>query len=162
MHITDYFSGKMTVWCLTALLTASCSQQARDRQIKADITGKAKEDVNFAGVRFLVEHDKVILFGNCATPESMDMVLKQLKTIHVIKSIDNRLRIAPVTMGTDFTLKQQVDSVLASYPTVSANLSNNALVLIGRIESKDMKKLQKSVEKLNTGRLTLSRLKISE
>lgn len=142
---------------LGVLALPGCSQQALDKEIKADITGKAKEDINFAGVMYVVERGRVTLSGSCPTAKSREMVKQKLSTIHVIDSIEDHLMLAPVTLGPSFAIKQKVDSVLAKYPAVTAAVSDSAVVLIGKIKNADLNKLLSSLQKVhvnvNTGQL---------
>jgi hypothetical protein len=135
---------------LAVLLTESCSQQARDQAIKADLTVKAKEDMNFAGVQFYVKDGLVRLIGVCPTPKSREMIKQKLSTIHVIDSVEDRLTIAPVSLGPNLTLKQQVDSVLAKYPTVMSSVSETSITLVGDIESSELQKLLPVMKKLRS------------
>jgi hypothetical protein len=134
--------------CLAIPLMEACSQQSRDQAIKADITIKAKEDVNFAGVQFSVKDGLVKLFGNCPTPKSRELVKQKLSTIHVIDSVEDHLTIAPVTLGLNLTLKQQVDSVLAKYPTVMSTVSDTSVMLVGDIERPALQKLLPEMKKV--------------
>jgi osmotically-inducible protein OsmY len=148
MKTCKYLRADLAALSFLVLPMVSCNQQARDKEIKADITVKAKEDVNFAGVQFTVENGRVTLLGSCPTLKSRAMLRQKLKTIHVIDSVDDRLQIAPVTIGSSFAVKQQVDSVLASYPTVTATVSDNAVALLGSISKKELGKLLESVGKV--------------
>jgi hypothetical protein len=135
--------------CLAIPLMQGCSQQARDEAIKADITIKAKDDVNFAGVQFTVRNGMVKLLGNCPTPKSRALVKQKLSTIHVIDSVEDHLTVAPVTIGLTFALKQQADSVLAKYPTVMATVSDTSIILLGDIESSALQKLLPQMKKVH-------------
>lgn len=146
------------VWFVPAVI--SCGQQVTDRHIKADITSKAKEDVNFVGVRFIVEDGKVTLWGNCPTPDSRAAVRRKLRTIHVIKSIDDHLLIRPVLIGSSFAKKLQVDSILANYPVVTAELSGDIVMLAGELKQKELEKLLASFEEANITGITFGTLKL--
>ena len=141
----EYTTSRFFQFGVTLLLLSACSQQSRDREIKADITSKAKEDVNFAGAYFTVQDGNVSLWGKCPTEKSRDLLIQKLKTIHVIKVIDNRLTIGPVSIGSDFSLKQQVDSVLAKYPGITAALSGNGIQLLGSAKSTELQKILESL-----------------
>lgn len=149
---------RLLLLCLLIPVISACSQRERDQQIKADIAIKAKEDINFAGVQFTVVNSKVTLFGNCPTTISKGLVKQKLSTIHIIDSVEDRLQIAPVTIGADFSMKQQVDSVLATYSTVTAEVSDTSVALIGRIEKEELGKLLKSIKKINPGTIHTDRL----
>jgi hypothetical protein len=157
MKIIDYLASHL-VLAAVLMLQVSCTQHIKDAELKADITVKAKADVNFAGVRFTVENRIVTIWGNCPTPRSKETVLQQLGTIHMLEGIVNHLRIAPVTLGSSFTLKQQVDSVLSAYPTITAAVSDTVVILEGKIKNKDLERLLPSVVQLHSN-VTTNRLK---
>jgi hypothetical protein len=131
------------------VLLGICSQQAKDKELKADVTLKAKEDVNFAGIHFFVEKGVVKLFGSCPTSKSRELIKQKLSTIHVIDSLEDHLVIAPVTLGPSFALKQQADSVLAQYPTVAASVSDTSITLLGEIEYSALQKLLAAMQKVH-------------
>jgi osmotically-inducible protein OsmY len=120
----------------------------RDKEIKIDIASKAKSDVNFVGVNFTVNDSKVTLTGNCPTVKARAGIDQALKTIHVLKGVDNRIQIAPVTLDSSFAVKQAVDSVLASYPRVNADVTDSAVVLIGMVKKEDSSKLLEDIKKV--------------
>lgn len=146
---------------VVVLLLSACSQQARDREIKADITIKAKDDVHFTGVHFTVQNGNVSLWGRCPTEKSRAMVLQKLSTIHVIRAIEDRLIIAPVSLGSDFSTKQQVDSVLAEYPGVTAELSGDTIRLLGRAQQSELQKMLESLTEVSSEAVNTSKLRIS-
>lgn len=133
---------------IALLVLPACSQQSKDAELKADITVKAKTDVNFSGVLFTVDKGNVILSGNCPTTTSREKVKQLLSTIHMIKNVEDHLTIAPVILGSSFTVKQQVDSVLSKYPGITAVVSDTAVVLQGKIKTAELEKLLPSLVKL--------------
>lgn len=145
-YIIDF--KHLPILCTAMLMLVGCGQPAIDQAIKADITSKAKEDVNFAGVHFTVENGIVKLFGSCPTTTSRQLLKQKLTAIHVIDSVEDHLTIAPVILGSYFTLGHQVDSVLSNYPTVTASVSSVSVSIIGKISSSDLKKLLPSVKKI--------------
>jgi hypothetical protein len=142
-------SWKILGMCLAIPFIGSCSQQAIDQEIKADVTIKAKDDVNFAGIHFFVKNGVVSLFGSCPTSKSRELIKQKLGTIHVIDSLEDHLVIAPVTLGSSFVLRQQADSVLARSPTVAASVSDTAITLLGEIEYSALQKLLPALHKLH-------------
>jgi hypothetical protein len=146
--------------CLAIPVLKGCSQQAKDKELKADVTLKAKDDVNFAGLHFFVEKGVVKLFGSCPTSKSRELIKQKLSTIHVIDSLEDHLVIAPVTLGPSFALKQQADSVLAQYPTVAASVSDTAITLLGEIEYSALQKLLPAMQKVHPNVKTSSLINI--
>jgi hypothetical protein len=144
------YCQKAFLWmCFAIPILEGCSQQAKDKEIKADITIKAKDDVNFAGLQYFVKNGIVKLFGNCPTTKAREMVKQKLSTIHVIDSLEDHLVIAPVILNSSFAIKQQADSVLATYPMVAASVSDTAIVLVGEIEYSNLQKLIPAMQKVH-------------
>ena len=100
-------------------------------------------------MQFTVDKANVSLTGSCPTVKSKDALLKQLGTIHMIEHIEDHLTISPVVLGSSFTLKQQVDSLLSKYPGVKAAVSDTMVVLQGKIKNADLEKLLPAVVKLH-------------
>jgi osmotically-inducible protein OsmY len=136
------------VFSLLLLLLSGCSQQGKDKEIKADLTAKAKEDKNFAGVRFMVNNGIVTLSGECPTAQAKDKVESTVKRVYAVKEVTNNIAIAPVIIGTDQQLKQGVDSILSKYPGVEAIVIDSMVRLQGQAESKDQEKLLSAVKTL--------------
>jgi hyperosmotically inducible protein len=124
-----------------------------DKDIKAQITGLAKTDVNFADVNYTVENKVVTLTGYCPSKKSKDEVEATMKSIRVVKGINNQIQIAPVVLDNAFPLKQAVDSVLAQYPTVQANVTTTQVTLMGKVKKPEADKLLPAITKLNIGQV---------
>jgi osmotically-inducible protein OsmY len=150
-------SQKRTLCCVLVFMISTtlsaCSLEDRDKEIKADIASKAKSDINFAGVNFTVQDSKVTLTGSCPTLKARAGVDQSLKTIHVLKSVDNRIKISPVTLGASYAVKQAVDSILAGYPRVNAEVTDSAVVLIGSVKKEESTKLLADIKKIGGGTL---------
>jgi len=132
-----------------ALATAGCGPYQRDQQIKADLTMKAKEDVNFAGLHFTVEDRNLSIWGSCPTFKSKHAVMQKLSSIHVIKNIDERITIRPVTIGNNFSIKQEADSILAKHPGAWAEVNSNVVTIYGNFEKNASHKVMSTItEKL--------------
>ena len=136
---------------LVILVMSSCGQEDRDRQLKADITIKAKNDVNFAGLQFFVDKGIVTIKGSCPTEKSLATVRQTLETIHIIDSVSYQISVAPVQLGPLFSYKQSVDSVLAKYPMVSSQVSDSSLIVSGVVKEKEADKLKDAIDKINPG-----------
>ncbi|WP_133300146.1 BON domain-containing protein [Mucilaginibacter terrenus] len=133
---------------LTGLMvSAGCT--TTDKDIKAEITQLAKTDVNFADVKYTVEDKRVTLTGSCPSKKSKDEVEKIIKGIRVVKDVVSRLQIAPVTLTNAFPIKQGVDSILAGYPTVIADVSETEVTLSGKITKPEVVPLLTAIRKLN-------------
>jgi len=129
------------------LIATGCSN---DKDIKAQITDMAKSDVNFAGVGFTVDGKVVTLTGNCPSKKEKDAVEKTIKGIKVVNGINNQIVIAPVILDTSFATKLAVDSVLAAYPTVTANVIQSKVILTGKVEKSAIIPLLNSIKKKKT------------
>jgi len=131
--------------CVTAFI-AGCTS---DKDIKADIAQKAKNDVNFAGVSYSVENKVVTLSGKCPSIKAKQKVQQAVKDINVINGIVDSIQISPVLLDNDFALQQAADSVLAVYPQVQANVKNDSILLSGKATKKDMGSLIAAIKRLN-------------
>jgi len=130
-------------------MMSGCREGIRDEEIKADLTMKAKEDLNFAGVQFYVENAQVTLSGSCPTLKSRALLIQKIKAIHVVDTIINNLEIAPVVLTTTFGLKQDVDSILSKYPTVTALVTDSIVVIKGKVKDQEHGKLLRSLGELS-------------
>lgn len=130
-------------------MMSGCREGIRDEEIKADLTMKAKEDLNFAGVQFYVENAQVTLSGSCPTLKSRALLIQKIKAIHVVDTIINNLEIAPVVLTTTFGLKQDVDSILSKYPTVTALVTDSVVVIKGKVKDQERGKLLRALGELS-------------
>jgi len=146
---------------ICALSIISCNGYERDRQIKADLTMKAKEDVNFAGVNFTVRNRNVKIWGYCPTYKSRTAIIQKLGTIHVIKNIDNQLVIRPLTIGQDFDLKQLADSLLATHPESWAVITDQNIILKGNIKEKRLPKLLQAIHQRIPERILINQTTVN-
>jgi len=130
----------------TVTLAYSCTT---DKEIKADIATKAKTDINFAAVNYSVENKIVTLTGSCPSQKSVQQVAQTIKSINVISGLINNIKVAPVTLDENLPLKQAVDSLLADYPTVQANVNQGTVELYGKAPKQMVDKLLPEVYKLH-------------
>ena len=93
------------VFFVFMLINTSCSQQNEDKNIKADLSAKAKNELNFAGVNFTVTDGVVTLTGNCGSEKSKNTVEETVKSVNTVKGINNKIVIAPVNINADLRLK---------------------------------------------------------
>lgn len=140
------------LFMLMAVCT-SCSKAHRDGEIKADLATKAKYELNFAGVNYTVENGVVTLTGKCSTQKSKDAVEQMVKEINIVKGLVDRIVIAPVVINADAMLKQTVDSVLKKYPTVTADVSKNIIILEGKAPQKDLGKIMPALNQLHPDKI---------
>ena len=136
---------------IATTLFFSCGQTNRDREIKKDIASKAKTDINFAAVNYTVEDGIVKLEGVCPTPAARDQVLKAIKSIRVIDSVESAIEVAPITINDRYPLKISIDSVLATYPAVRGEVTDNSIVLSGKVAQDELESLLGAVQKLRGG-----------
>lgn len=147
-----YNHYKYFLWLLIVVCT-SCSQKNSDKNIKADLSAKAKTDLSFAAVDFTVDDGVVTLTGKCASEKAKGEAEQTVKNINIVKGIINQIEVAPVTVKADFVLKQAVDSILASYPLAKAAVNGNTIVLEGKAEKKDMDKLLSGLNNLHPDKI---------
>ena len=135
------------------LLLCSCSQEHKDREIKADLTVKAKDLIDYAGVRFTVKDGIISLNGECPTAQAKNTVESKAKALYAVKGILSHINIAPVVIGTDHQLKQSVDSILGNYPGVQAIVKDSIVQLLGQAKTDDQEKLLLSIQELQPKQL---------
>jgi osmotically-inducible protein OsmY len=148
--------GLRSVWILiglTACLFSGCGQQKQDRNIKADIATKARTDLNFAGVSYMVADGIVSLTGKCPTQKAKDEVEKTVRDISIVKDIVSTIEIAPVILGADQALKESVDSVLMHYARVQAVVMDSTVLVRGVVEQKDLQELMSGLQSLQPRKL---------
>ena len=134
---------------LLMAIGTSCSKERRDKDIKADLTAKAKNELNFAAVNFTVEDGVVTLTGKCGSEKSKGEVEQTVKGINIVKGIINKIVVAPVVISSDWPLKQSVDSVLKDYPEVQADVKSGTIVLEGKVQNKDAGKILAGLNQLH-------------
>jgi len=135
------------------LLLPSCED--KDAEIKADLTARAKEQMEYAGVRFTVADGVVSLSGACATEQMRNKLIGQIKKVYGVRRVAGKVVIAPVIIGTDWQLKLGVDSVLADYPAVQALVRDSTVALEGRLEPEQWPKLRVAMERLQPHALVI-------
>lgn len=118
---------------------ASCGDP--DADVKADLTAKARERIEFAGVGFTVSDGVVTLTGSCPTATMRDRIEKDVREVYGVTDVRNGITVAPVVIGTDRDLKVRVDSVLQGYPKARADVSDSVVVLHGQVESAELSDL---------------------
>jgi hypothetical protein len=131
---------------LAAMLLSSCKE--KDAAIKADLTAKARDQMEYAGVRFTVADGVVNLSGACATEQMRDRLIGQIRKVYGVKRVSGNIVIAPVIVGTDWQLKLGVDSILANYPGVQALVRDSVVALEGRLEPEQWPKLLAAIQSL--------------
>lgn len=131
---------------LIMLAMAGC--QTSDEEIRADIAGKAQQDLNFSGLKYTVENGFVDFYGHCPSDNALKKIEQTIKNIHVIKAVRYNVGIAPLVLDTLTPIKLQVDSVLGGYPLVNAQVDSAGAVLKGEVKAAGRSKLIKSLRKL--------------
>jgi osmotically-inducible protein OsmY len=122
---------KIIVALITAVALAGC--QTTDEEIRADIASKARKDLNFAGLSYTVQNGKVSFKGSCPSQKAYNQVKQAVRNIHVIKAVIYDVHIAPVTLDILTQVKMQVDSLLAKYPQVVAEVRPAGITLRGTV-----------------------------
>src|SRR5947209_14049420 len=129
------------VSALVLIVLAGCSKQTIDKETKADLISKAKDQPTFAGVTFSVNGGIVSLSGTCATKKDRSEVEASVRDLAGVKEVIDNIVIAPVVIGTDRQLKQSVDSAMKEYPSVMASVRDSVVVLSGQGKDKDISKI---------------------
>lgn len=137
---------KKTLIALIMLAMAGC--QTSDEEIRADIAGKAQQDLNFSGLNYTVKNGVVDFYGKCPSDKALAKIQQTIKNIHVIKAANYRVMIAPVPLDEVTPLKLQVDSILGGYPLVDAAIDSTGAVLKGEVKAAGRTKLIEALRKL--------------
>src|SRR4051812_13480533 len=98
---------KITI-AFIALVLAGC--QTSDQEIRADIAGKAQQDLNFAGLQYTVANGVVNFTGSCPSTQAFAKIRQTVKNIHVIKAVNYNVHISPVIIDSITRVKLQTDS----------------------------------------------------
>jgi hypothetical protein len=130
------------------LLVSSCTQEYQDKGTKADLTTKAKSELDFVGVHFTVTNGVITLTGNCPTPKAKAEVEKTAAAIAGVKQVVNQITIAPVVISSDRPLQQKVDSLLMAYPQAQGKVLDSVVTLQGQALERDVEKLQSGLKQL--------------
>lgn len=142
---------KFVLWnvLLTGFVFTSCSQQKKDREIKAEITVKSKQEIAFAAVSATVREGVVTLTGTCPSSKAREKAGSTVKQVPGVKGVINQINIAPVVLDTDPYLKQSVDSVLKQYALAQAQVEQNKVLLTGEAPANDIPKILQGLQKLS-------------
>lgn len=127
------------------ILFAGC--KASDHEIRADIAGKAKQDLNFSGLSYSVQNGVVNVTGRCPSDKAFADVQQTLKGIHVIKAIHYKVSILPVVLNEWTPTRLKVDSLLAKYPGVAIQTDPDGLTLKGSLSLKAKSQLISELNK---------------
>jgi hypothetical protein len=125
----------------SATIFSNCSPENKDVSVKKDLAVKAKSEIDFIGVRFVVNDGIVTLNGVCPTKSAVDAVHNKVKHLYGVKDVVNNLEIAEVVIGTDWMLKRGVDSVLTEYSQVEAITRDSVVTLLGKVDASKKEEL---------------------
>ena len=140
---------------LMVLLTAfiwttglvSCKAKNKDADIRTAIESKKTVDPSLAGVQATVAEGTVTLTGQCADEACKTSAENTVKGIDGVKKVVNNITLAPVTVTTDDPLRTSLQTVIAKYNGVQADVSDGVVTLRGTIEDRD--KLQQLMMEVN-------------
>ncbi|MEH3114214.1 hypothetical protein [Pedobacter terrae] len=147
MKIINLFALTVMISCM---LVSACGHKYIDKEIKADLVSKAKEDVNFAGLMFTVFNGNVAIWGKCASERSKQLVKTKIKTIHMINHINEQIIVGNVKLDADYNQKLKIDGVLVNYPGVAASVSRQVISLIGYVEPDRYHELLKDMRRFSS------------
>lgn len=138
----------MRILGLAVLLVGGCSRSERDRDVKQTITTRARAEPAYAGVSYSVSEGMVTLGGSCPTQKEKEKILRQVSGLAGVNGVIDHIRIAPVTLTADFSLKQAADSVLMHYARVLATVQDSVITLHGTVEKAELEPLLHAMGKL--------------
>jgi hypothetical protein len=122
-------------------MVVGCSQQSKDKDIKADLATKAQDEVAFAGVNYTVKNGTVYLSGNCPSLNAKEKVQSTVKDLAGVKNVEDSLQIAAVILDENFWVRRSVDSLLKDYPRATAQMSGDTVMLIGSVQKNELPKI---------------------
>jgi hypothetical protein len=140
---------KKIVIALVVLALAGC--QTSDQEIRADIAGKAQQDLNFLGLNYTVRAGVVDFIGHCPSEKAFAKIKQAIANIHVIKAVRYDVTIAPVVLDTLTLVKLQADSLLSKYPEVTATVYPTGLTLKGEVPVLEKAKLLQAFHRPHMG-----------
>lgn len=127
--------------------------QTSDQEIRADIAGKAQQDLNLAGLEYTVANGTVNFTGRCPSSQAFAKVKQTIENIHVIKAVHYNVHIGPLTLDSLTRVKLQADSVLAKYPKVVATVNTSGINLRGPVTATERDKLVHELQMYRHGRI---------
>lgn len=133
---------------LIVLSFASCSSKPSDGEIRAMVSLKAKEEMNFAGVNYSVSKGVVTLTGSCPSEKGRTTVEQEVSKIFGVKEVINETNIAPVVLDTDFPLKQAVDSILMKTAAIEGVVEDSIIYLRGVAKNSELKEINSKLNNL--------------
>jgi len=134
------------------LTVAGC--HTSDQEIRADIAGKARQDLNFSGLSYTVRGGVVEFRGRCPSERAFAQIKQKISNIHVIETVHYHVTIAPVVLDTATLVKLQADSLLAQYPEVTAQIHTTGLTLKGNVSASQKEQLLKAFRRPHMGMVT--------
>jgi hypothetical protein len=136
-------TGIILLWCFFS----SCGN--KDAQLKADISSKAKTEINFAGVDYTVRQGVAELTGVCPTEDARKKVEEKVKKIAGIKEVRNNIVVGSLLLNADLLLKQTVNDKIKSYPDVQALVQDSVIEVSGVVKQGDKDKILKDLSSLH-------------
>lgn len=133
------YTMRKVLIALIVLAVTGC--QTSDQEIRADIAVKAQQDLNFSGLDYTVRSGVVNFRGHCPSEKAFLKIKQTIANIHVIKGVNYQVTIVPVVLDTLTLVKLQADSLLAQYPTVTAQINPAGVTLKGDVTALERTKL---------------------
>jgi hypothetical protein len=143
------FSIKQACGLIIQLIVISgCGSKGKDRGIKADISSRARKEVAFAGVNYIVNKGVVYLSGACPSPKEKQQVEAIVGKIAGVKNVEDSIQITPVILDQNFWTRRAVDSLVQEYPTVTPSMSGDTVVLLGSIPEKQLPQIMEKMRSI--------------
>jgi hypothetical protein len=124
---------------LMIVMLAGC--QTSDQEIRADISVKAQQDLNFSALDYTVQGGVVDINGRCPSEKALAKIRQTIANINVIKAVHYHVSIAPVILDTLTQIKLQADSLLTQYPEVTAHVYPAGVTLTGKVAASEKEQL---------------------
>ena len=141
-----------------ALLAPACKKKPKDEDLKAAI-----EKVLAPGVTVAVADGVATLTGEVADEATKTAAEAAAKAVEGVKSVTNSLSVTPppppVEIAAEPALVQAVNTAVASFKGVTAEVKEGVVVLSGEIKKADMARLMAAVMALKPKSVDNSNLK---
>jgi hypothetical protein len=156
----DFYNNQVLIWStemnkialagiMFAWLGTSCKQEQIDKDIKKQLALKAKTEIHYAGLYYTVAEGVLTLSGKSPTEKAKQAALKEIEGLAGVKQVIDQIQVAPVVIGTDYTLKYTVDSVLTEYPLALAEVQDSVITLRGQVKGKQLQNLLTGIDDLH-------------
>jgi hypothetical protein len=133
---------------VSLIIISGCGSKSKDKGIKADISSRARKEIAFAGVNYVVNNGVVYLAGYCPSLKEKQQVEAIVGKIAGVKNVEESIQIAPVILDHNFWIRKAIDSVVQDYPGVTPKMNGDTVVLLGSLPKKQLPDVMKKIQSI--------------